>query len=101
MDKFKTFEEGQEKTPPVLVVEKHEAPEKKDGPQMAGKAPAAAHAPAVVMPVAAEQRREGDTEQARKMAAMQRQVGNARLSRLLAGQDGHAGEQAEKEKEHS
>lgn len=79
MDKIKTLEEGQEKAPPVMDIEKPE-PEKKDGLQMGGKAPA------VVMPMA--ERREGDAEQARKMDAMQRQVGNKRLARMLAGQ-GH------------
>ena len=85
MDKMKTLEEGQEKAPPVVVIEKHEAPEKKDGPQMTGKAPLKAQSPAIVMPVA--ERREGDVEQARKMAAMQRHVGNTRLARLLGEQE--------------
>lgn len=91
MDKIKTLEEGQEKAPPVMDIKKPE-PEKKDGPQMGGKSPADAQSPAVVMPMA--ERREGDAEQARKMDAMQRQVGNKRLARMLTGQ-GQADEHAE------
>ena len=98
MEKTKTPEEGQEKMPPVVVVEKHVVPEKKDGPQAAGKAPAtgAQETPAHVMPAA--ERREGVAEQARQMADMQRRVGNTRLARLLTGQ-GQAAEQTEKQKE--
>ena len=86
MDKKKTHEEGHEKMPPVVVVEKHEAPEKKDGP----------HALAPVMPAA--ERREGVAEQARQMADMQRRVGNTRLAHLLTGH-GQAAEQTEKQKD--
>jgi len=98
MDKTKMHEEGHEKAPPVTIVEKQEAPEKKDGPQVAGKAgPAAgAQAPVVIMPVS--ERREGSAEQARKMAAMQRSVGNTRLARMLAGR-AHTDEHDEKEDE--
>jgi hypothetical protein len=74
--KDKEMAEQPEKAPPPAVDVKKAAPEKEDGPRKATEA--------VGLLAAADQRAMA-AERARKMAAMQRTMGNARLARVLEG----------------
>jgi hypothetical protein len=69
MDKKKTLADEQEKPAPVAVLEKQSVPDKKDGPQTA-------HAASP----------ENVADPTRRATALQREVGNARVGRILAAQ---------------
>ena len=75
MAKEKEVAEQPEKEAPLAVDDKAETPKKKDGPQRAPLA-AALHTAKGPAPVA---------DRARAVAAMQREIGNARVANALAG----------------
>lgn len=67
MEKKKTLEDEHEKTAPVAATEQHTVPDKKDGPHAAQAAGL-----------------DGGADPIRNAATLQREVGNARLGRMLA-----------------
>jgi len=75
MDKKKTLADEHEKPAPVAVPEKQPAPDKKDGPQTAQVAGL-----------------DSGADPMRRAATLQREVGNARVGRMLAAQ--HQAEEA-------
>jgi hypothetical protein len=77
MPKMKQLaEDAAKETPAPMIDEKPKAPDKKGGPHMAG---GGAHAD-----IRAAEQAADVPERARRMAALQRKVGNARLGRMLA-----------------